>query len=764
MANPELKVSIGANIDNLEKELAKTKKGLQGVGDQADRLAKRFKKAGEKMKAVGRSMSTYVTLPLLAIGGASIKMASDFAESLNKVDVAFKDSSHEVKEFAKITLETFGIAEGTALDMAALFGDMGTSMGIPTDQAAILATSLVGLAGDMSSFKNINIKEVTTALNGVFTGETESLKRMGIVMTIANLKAYALTQGLSDNIEAMTQAEKVNLRYAYILSITGNAQGDFARTSDGSANQMRIFTETIKELSVAFGNVLLPIFTKIISYVNKVLKGFIGLSKSTKILIVVVASLVAAIGPLLVVLGVLITTALPGVIKFFTYISAKLIPALIVKLNLLTATIARNPFGFLAVAIAAVGSYFLFFNNKVDETIKKQTLLSEVNDKASKSIANERAKLVELLGIAKHEGVSKKQRILAINELNRISPKYLGNLTLETINTENATSAVKKYNEELINSATVKAAQVKLQEISSKKIDIELKEAKKLVKNAEKLVQLKEDAVTIEDFLKIKTLEKIGYATKSNGIHSAKLQQLKQEEDLLLGIITKNKTLNEVSQTGLNNVNVETRAKVTPLDLDSLKVPLSTGLSNIDKDIPKLAPRIDTSGFREDLLEITEIGSNISSAFSGIGEAIGKSLASGENMMSALGGVLLNTLGDIAIKLGQTAIGIGVAMSAIKLSFSNPFTAIAAGIALVAIGSAIKGVSGIVSGGSSSGGSNGASSSSFSGSSSSGGNYGASNNGGLQNVVFEIQGTKLVGVISKTLARNRSLGGSLSLI
>jgi hypothetical protein len=151
----------------------------KGFDSELKRAEKSLKKASKQMQDLGRSMSLYVTAPILGAGAAAFKMASDYEESLNKVNVAFGNSSDHVREFAKTTLTAFGIAESSALDMAALFGDMSTSMGISQNEAANLSTSLVGLAGDLASFKNMNISEVTTALNGVFTGETESLKRLG---------------------------------------------------------------------------------------------------------------------------------------------------------------------------------------------------------------------------------------------------------------------------------------------------------------------------------------------------------------------------------------------------------------------------------------------------------------------------------------------------------------------------------------------------------------------------------------------------------
>jgi hypothetical protein len=266
-----------------------------------------LKSFGSKLSSIGTNLSLRVTAPLGLAGGAAIKMASDFQESLNKVDVAFKGSSKEVRDFAKTTLREFGIARGTALDMAALFGDMATSMGLTTGEAAKMSTSLVGLAGDLASFKNMNIEEVTTALNGVFTGETESLKRLGIVMTEVNLKQFAMEQGIKKNIKEMTQAEKVALRFQYVLSTTGNAQGDFARTSGGAANQMRIFQESLKEVGANFGNLLLPLFTDFVKKANGFITAFGSMSRESKVLALQIAAVAAALPLVITAVGGLAT-------------------------------------------------------------------------------------------------------------------------------------------------------------------------------------------------------------------------------------------------------------------------------------------------------------------------------------------------------------------------------------------------------------------------------------------------------------------------
>lgn len=128
------------------------KADLKGFSTDMQNSMRTMQAMGTRMTSIGKSMSTYVTLPLLAAGGAAIKFASDYNESLNKVEVAFGPASESVKNFAKDSLTSFGIAEGSALDAAAQYGDMATSMGLTQSAAAKMSTSLVGLAGDLASF------------------------------------------------------------------------------------------------------------------------------------------------------------------------------------------------------------------------------------------------------------------------------------------------------------------------------------------------------------------------------------------------------------------------------------------------------------------------------------------------------------------------------------------------------------------------------------------------------------------------------------
>lgn len=302
--------NLGARLQTAKGELADFTGQLETAANRATLAGDTIQAAGSKLESVGGKVSSLgtaltagVTAPLVAAGGVAVNMASDYEESLNKVEVAFGDASQGVKEFAQTTVDQFGIAEGTALDMAALYGDMATSMKIPREEAAQMSQELVGLAGDLASFKNIGLDEASTALKSIFTGETESLKNLGVVMTETNLDAFALAEGFEKTTDEMTEAEKVQLRYQYVLAATKNAQGDYARTATGTANSLRTMQESSKELAVAFGQELLPQITPMIQKGTQLLKAFADLDEEQKQLIVTVATGAAVAGPAVKILG-----------------------------------------------------------------------------------------------------------------------------------------------------------------------------------------------------------------------------------------------------------------------------------------------------------------------------------------------------------------------------------------------------------------------------------------------------------------------------
>ena len=186
----------------------------------------------------------------------------------------------EVEKFAKSAVQNFGMSELTAKRMASTFMSMANSMGLAAKDGKNMSLQLTALAGDMASFYNVEQDVAQTALNSIFTGETESLKKFGIVLTEANLNAFALSRGITKSYNAMSQAEKVALRYQYVLKATANAQGDFARTSSSWANQVRILKEQWSQLIGILGKGLIAALTPIVKALNKLLSYLIALGNA----------------------------------------------------------------------------------------------------------------------------------------------------------------------------------------------------------------------------------------------------------------------------------------------------------------------------------------------------------------------------------------------------------------------------------------------------------------------------------------------------
>jgi hypothetical protein len=508
---------------------------LKGFSTEMQTALRQIDKAGKQFQQIGRTMSTYVTLPILAAGAAAVKFASDYNESLNKVDVSFKGSSAEVKSFAKTSLESFGIAEGTALDMASAYGDMGTSMGLTTGQAAKMSTSLVGLAGDLASFKNISIDVANTAISAIFTGETESLKKLGIVMTEVNLKHFAMASGIKKAYEQMTQAEKVQLRYNYILSVTKNSQGDFIRTQGGAANQMRIFQESLKQLAQQFGSIVLPLFTKVVTSLNGMVKGFGDLSVGAKTTIIVVAGIAAAIGPLLSGIGGLLT----------------FIPTLIVKFTALNAIIIANPYIAAAAAILAVGTAIYIFSKNSKEAVSGQTQLNDAVKKGNDFATNEVTTLDKLYKSATNVKLSINERKKAVDELQALYPAYFKNIDDEAIKNGTAKKSYDDLRDAIFNKSRAAAIDTQLQSNANARIQDELKLRENISKTEAEILRIKKGADVI-------VLQEASAAEKTTRVTITKSEAIKAQTRLLA---QQNTDLTKFNADALKQDNILLNAK-----------------------------------------------------------------------------------------------------------------------------------------------------------------------------------------------------------
>ncbi len=219
---------------------------------------------------------------LADFGKKCIELGSDLSEVQNVVDVTFPEMTGKVDEFAKSAAVSFGLSETMAKQYTGTFGAMAKAFGFTEKQAYDMGTTLTGLAGDVASFYNLTQDEAYTKLKPVFTGETESLKDLGVVMTQTALDSYALANGWGKTTQSMSEAEKVALRYAFVQKQLSAAQGDFARTSDGWANQVRVLKLQVDSIMAGVGQGLINLLTPVIKLINTVIGKIATLANAFK--------------------------------------------------------------------------------------------------------------------------------------------------------------------------------------------------------------------------------------------------------------------------------------------------------------------------------------------------------------------------------------------------------------------------------------------------------------------------------------------------
>ena len=294
------------SLNKAETELLKTEKALESCNNQIDAYGKETNEAenvtsqlSNSMEGSARKASVFgdvLKANLLSdaiMGGLKklgdlmqqaagkfidfakdgIQTASDLQEVQNVVDTTFGKSSQAIDKFAKSAATAYGMSELSAKKYTGTMGAMLKSMGLSESQVSNMSIAMAGLSGDMASFYNLSSDEAFEKIRAGISGETEPLKQLGINMSVANLEAYALSQGIETSYKKMTQAEQATLRYNYLMQATADAQGDFSKTSDSFANQQRIMQLNIENLGVAVGSKLLPVINTLVSGFNSLLSG-----------------------------------------------------------------------------------------------------------------------------------------------------------------------------------------------------------------------------------------------------------------------------------------------------------------------------------------------------------------------------------------------------------------------------------------------------------------------------------------------------------
>jgi hypothetical protein len=265
-------------------------------------------------------------VPIVAGMGLAVKAASDLQESTSKVGVVFEENAKQIIKWSKDSAQAMGLSQQQALEATGTFGNLFRAMQVGTPESAKMSRSLVQLAADLASFNNADPSEVLEALRSGLVGEAEPLRRFGVSLSAARIEAKALEMGLASTKDELTAGAKAQAAYAIIMEDTKLAQGDFARTSEGLANQMRIAKAEFTNAAAELGVVLLPVVAKGVGLLADLAHTFSGLPSDVRTFILVLGGLAAALGPVLVVTGSLIknyrmmSSAAPGAAKGLTAI------------------------------------------------------------------------------------------------------------------------------------------------------------------------------------------------------------------------------------------------------------------------------------------------------------------------------------------------------------------------------------------------------------------------------------------------------------
>ena len=261
--------SLGVNIIGRDVSASST---LRKIGTEAKNTQSAFSRMGEIAGGIlGANLFAGALNAVKDFAVGSITAASDLAESQSKVNVVFGKGAVEVQKWASTSATAFGMSSQAALEAAGTYGNLFQSFGLGQSEAQKMSTSLVQLASDLASFNNTSTDQALEALRSGLSGEAEPLKQFGIAINDARLKTEALNLGIYDGVGVLDTAQKSQAAYSLIMKDSALAQGDFARTSDGLANQQRILEGQVKNLQAALGQVFIPVVNAGVTALNAII-------------------------------------------------------------------------------------------------------------------------------------------------------------------------------------------------------------------------------------------------------------------------------------------------------------------------------------------------------------------------------------------------------------------------------------------------------------------------------------------------------------
>jgi hypothetical protein len=294
---------LGNLVISLLADTKKFDKGLKEATGKAEQFKKKMTNIGNSLSKVGRKMTLFVTGPLVALGTAAVKVAADAEEMRDMFNIVFGDMAKQTEDWAKTFGSSIGRSSLSMMEFAASLQDTFVPMGFARDQAAKLSTTMVELAVDVGSFKNVATKDVIRDFQSALVGNHETVRKYGIVITQATLEQELFNMGMEGGIQQASEQQKMLARMNIIMQGTADAHGNAALTAGSFSNQLRSLKEQFKDVFAAIGAIILPILTKLIAKIKIATQVFLSLDDKTKKLIITILAIAAAIGPVLMIVG-----------------------------------------------------------------------------------------------------------------------------------------------------------------------------------------------------------------------------------------------------------------------------------------------------------------------------------------------------------------------------------------------------------------------------------------------------------------------------
>ena len=294
---------MGAVGDLVVRLLGDTKQ----LDDSIRKSEKNLRKFGESAAKIGRKLTTFVTLPILGIGAAFVKVAADAEETNSKFDAVFKKQAESVREWARAWGDATGRSTIKTIEMLASVQDLFVPLGVAREKATDLSKSVVTLATDISSFNNQPTERVLLDIQSALVGSVIPMRKYGVVLNEARVNQELLNMGIAGGNKEATAAEKALARLNIIMASTVDAQGDAVRTAGSFTNKFIALKSSVTDLAETFGTLMLPALQKIVESLTKAIRFVRDLDEEQQKLIIRIALLAAAVGPLLLIISKSIT-------------------------------------------------------------------------------------------------------------------------------------------------------------------------------------------------------------------------------------------------------------------------------------------------------------------------------------------------------------------------------------------------------------------------------------------------------------------------